>query len=57
MKPEEQRPAHDPQPDTNVNDARTERRPWVAPTLHRLDLRDAMAGGPAIPRPDVFTSS
>ena len=57
MTPEETKPAVSNEKLQDVADApMTNRRPWVAPALEQLDLREAMAAGTGI-LSDGLTSS
>jgi hypothetical protein len=44
MNDEDSKTASSPGPDQAAERVADERRPWVAPALERLDLRDAMSG-------------
>ena len=57
MTPEETKPAVSNEKLQDVADApMTNRRPWVAPALEQLDLREAMAAGTGVLSDGLTTS-
>jgi hypothetical protein len=57
MTPNETKPAFSSEEQKDVADTpMTDRRPWDAPALERLDLREAMAAGVGIPFDGVTSS-